>query len=216
MEQLRQVIPYEEFDYLTLLGALKTFARPRDKITALLRAGAIVRVKKGLYVFGPSYCREAYSQELLANWIYGPSYLSLEYALARYGMIPERVETLTSVTCGKSRTFNTPVGRFTYRSVAMRAYWIGVDRVELAGNRSFLMATREKALADMLCQDRGAAIRSLKRLEAFLAEDLRVDPDALRGLDPVAMGAIAEQYRSRRIALLASYLEKRGTRGSDE
>ncbi len=89
MEQLRQFIPYEEFDYLTLVGSLKTYARPRDKITALLRAGTIVRVKKGLYVFGPPLRREAYSQELLANWIYGPSYLSLEYALGRYGMIPD-------------------------------------------------------------------------------------------------------------------------------
>ena len=216
MEQLRQVIPYEEFDYLTLLGGLKAYARPRDKITALLHAGSIIRVKKGLYVFGPSFRREAYSRELLANWIYGPSYLSLEYALGRYGMIPERVETLTSVTCGKGRAFHTPAGRFTYWSVPMRAYSIGFDRIEQAGNRGFLMATREKALADKLCQDRSVVIRSFKQLEAYLLEDLRIDPDALRQLDPVAMGTIAVHWGSRRVALLASYLEKRGTRVSDE
>ena len=216
MEPLRQFIPYEEFDYLTLLGGLKGYARPRDKITALLRTATIIRVKKGLYIFGPSQRREAYSRELLANWIYGPSYVSLEYALSRYGMIPERVETLTSVTCGKSRAFRTPVGRFTYSAIPLRAYWVGVDRVELNDNRGFLMATREKALADKLSQERRVKIRSRKRLEAFLLEDLRIDPDAMRQLDPDVMRSIAQHWGSRRVALLATYLEKRGARASDE
>jgi predicted transcriptional regulator of viral defense system len=215
VERLRQLIPHEEFDYLTLVEGLKTYARPRDKITALLRAAAIIRIKKGLYVFGPSYRREAYSRELLANWIYGPSYLSLEYALSRYGMIPERVETITSVTCAKNRTFQTPAGRFTYWSVPIRAYWIGIDRIELAGNRGFLMATREKALADKLCQDRGTDVRSLKRLEAFLLDDLRIDPDTLGQLNPAATATIAEHRGSRRVALLASYLQKSRSRTSE-
>jgi predicted transcriptional regulator of viral defense system len=208
VKQLRQLIPHEEFDYLTLVEGLKTYARPRDKITALLRAAAIVRIKKGLYVFGPSYSREAYSKELLANWIYGPSYISLEYALSRYGMIPERVEAITSATCGRSRAFWTPAGHFTYWSIPVRAYWIGVDRIELAGNRGFLIATREKALADKLCQDRGADVRSLKRLEAFLLDDLRIDPDTLGQLNPAATANIAEHWGSRRVAMLASYLQK--------
>lgn len=216
MEQLRQLIPYEEFDYLTLLEGLKKYARPRDKISALLRSATIIRVKKGLYTFGPSYRREIYSRELLANWIYGPSYISLEYALSRYGMIPERVEIITSVTCAKDRAFQTPAGRFSYWSVPIRAYWIGVDRIELAGNRGFLMATREKALADKVCQDRGAAIRSLKRLDAYLLNDLRIDPDTLRELDPAATAAIAQRWQSARVALLASYLQKSRSRVSNE
>lgn len=216
MERVRQLIPYEEFDYLTLLGGLRAYARPRDKITALLHAATIIRVKKGLYIFGPSQRREAYSRELLANWIYGPSYLSLEYALSRYGMIPERVETLTSVTCGKNRAFHTPAGRFTYSAIPMRAYWIGIDRIELSGDRGFLMATREKALADKVSQERRVSIRSLKRLEAFLLDDLRIDPGAVRQLDPAAMRSIALHWGSRRVALLATYLEKRGAGASDE
>ncbi len=80
-EPIRKMIPYEEFDYQTLLGALKGYARPRDRITALLRKGVIIRVKKGLYVFGEHERRRPYSREILANLIYGPSYISLEYAL---------------------------------------------------------------------------------------------------------------------------------------
>jgi hypothetical protein len=144
MEQIRRQIPQEEFDYQTLLNCLKDYERPRDKIRALLRSGAIIRVKKGLYVFGPDYSRGPFSRELLANLIYGPSYVSLDYALSYYGLIPERVETMTSVTCGKNRTFSTPVGRFTYWSIPLDSYRVGIDIIQLDEGRSFLMATPKR------------------------------------------------------------------------
>ena len=78
---LRQRIPYEEFDYQTLLTALREYKRPRDRITRLLSQGTIVRVKKGLYVFGEGERREPAHKGVLANLIFGPSYVSLEYAL---------------------------------------------------------------------------------------------------------------------------------------
>ena len=110
---LRGLIPREEFDYQTLNQGLRGYASPRDKITDLLRKGVVVRVKKGLYVFGPAFRRRAFSREVLANLLYGPSYISLEYALQHHGLIPEAVETLTSVTTGRSRQFRTPLGAFT-------------------------------------------------------------------------------------------------------
>ena len=80
-ESLRQAISWEEFDYQALLGALQDYAHPRDKISDLLAKDIIIRVKKGLYVFGDSYRNKPYSREILANLIYGPSCISLEYAL---------------------------------------------------------------------------------------------------------------------------------------
>ena len=62
MQALRKMVPHEEFDYQMLLHALKDYAHPRDKITDLLRKGAIVRVKKGLYIFGEDYRRNPYSR----------------------------------------------------------------------------------------------------------------------------------------------------------
>ena len=94
---LRKRIGREEFDYPALMAALRGFANPHAKITSLLDKGEIVRVKKGLYVFGEHYRLRPYSRELLANLAYGPSFISLDYALARHGLIPERVEALTSV-----------------------------------------------------------------------------------------------------------------------
>jgi hypothetical protein len=79
---LRQRIEHEEFDYQILLDALREYSNPRDKISDLLDKGVIIRVKKGLYVFGVQYRRRPIVREILANLIYGPSYLSLEYALA--------------------------------------------------------------------------------------------------------------------------------------
>src|SRR5680860_1304511 len=79
--RLRAQIEGEEFDYLALLRSLQDYAYPRDKITTMLRRGDIVRVKKGIYVFGDAHARRPYSREILANMIYGPSYVSLDSAL---------------------------------------------------------------------------------------------------------------------------------------
>lgn len=195
-------IPYEEFDYQTLLGALADYAQPRMKISSLLAKGTIIRVKKGLYVLGESQRRQPYCRELLANLIYGPSYVSLEYALHYYGLTPERAETVTSVTCGRSRSFDTPVGMFSYRMIPMEAFRTGMDRVEVAG-RSFLIAIPEKALADRIVAERGAGITTQKELHGYLLDNLRIDPASLRGLDAARLAEIARHYRSRRVKLLA-------------
>jgi len=208
VEQIRRQIPTEEFDYQALSDCLKDYARPRDRISDLIKSGAIVRVKKGLYIFGPDYSRGPYSRELLANLMYGPSYVSLDYALAHHALIPERVETVTSVTCAKSRSFLTPVGRFTYWAVPLEYYRTGIDIVEISERRSFLLATREKALADKVYHDRGASIGTARELEEYLFENLRLDSGALRELDPGRMNEIAGHCRSRKVSLLASSLRR--------
>src|SRR3990172_9958839 len=201
---LRQKIPHEELDYKTLLNALHGYSRPRAKITALLRDGVIVRVKKRLYVFGEEERRKPLCRELLANLIYGPSCISLEYALASHGLIPERVETVTSVTCGRSRAFDTPVGRFTYRMISMEAFPVGVDRMETSDGRAFLIGTPEKALADALVADRRGAIGSRRELASYLDESWRIGMGRLKELDRDLLDELAKSYRSRKVRLLAS------------
>jgi hypothetical protein len=206
VEELRRKISGEEFDYQALLDGLREYNRPRDKITSLLRQGAVVRVKKGIYVFGERYKRRPFSREVLANMICGPSYISLDYALHYYGLIPERVEAVTSVTVSRGRRFSTPVGLFIYRGVPMNAYRIGIDQVEIESGRSFLIATPEKALADKIQDDRGTAIRTQTEMRTYLLDSLRIDPDGLRGLNTETISLIADQYRSRKLRLLSSLL----------
>lgn len=210
MEELRAKIAGEEFDYQALLDGVRKYARPRDKITSLLRQGAVVRVKKGIYVFGVSYKRRPFSTEILANMICGPSYISLDYALHYYGLIPERVDALTSVTVSRGRRFATPAGLFIYHRVPLRAYPIGIDQVELKNGSSFLIATPEKALADKIQADRGTAIRTQSEMRTYLLDSLRIDPDGLKRLNTETISLIAERYRSRKLYLLSGMIRRLG------
>ncbi len=208
MESIRKYISNEEFDYQTLLHGLGQYSRPRDKISDLLRKGAIIRVKKGIYIFGEDYRRRPFSREILANLIYGPSYISLEYALHYFGLIPERVEAVTSVTTGRSRKYATPVGLFSYRMIPLAAFRIGMDRVELDDGRSFLIATPEKALADKIRDDRGNGLQTQGQLMDYLENNLRVDLTALTNLNTEHLDAIARRYGSRKLQLLSSLLRR--------
>jgi len=205
---IRDHIQAEIFDYLTLIDALKGLAYPRNRINDLLRQGIILRVKKGLYVFGDRQRRHPYSKELLANLVYGPSYVSLDYALAYYGLIPERVEALTSVTPIRSRRFATPVGLFIYRQIPARAYEEGMVRVEGEHNQAFLIASPEKALADKIVSVRGARIASIGEMGRFLEEDLRIDAGVIRSLSAERIDEFAGRYRSLRLRRLSGYMRR--------
>ncbi len=202
---IRQVMDRDVFDYQALLGALSTYAKPRDKITRLLAGGGIVRVKKGLYCFGEAYQREPICREHLANLIYGPSYVSLDYALGYHGLIPERVETVTSITTRRSRGFTTPLGQFSYRTLSERRYPVGVT-LEIAGQTQFLMASAEKALVDKVWTDSRFSGQRVSDYEAYLLDDLRIDQGALHELDRSRLALIARAYDSRKIDKLVSSL----------
>jgi hypothetical protein len=205
---IRSRIQTEIFDYQILTDALKDLSAPRDKTTLLISEGVVIRVKKGLYVFGDKYRRYPYSKELLANLVYGPSYVSLDYALAYHGLIPERVEALTSVTPSRSRRFSTPVGLFIYRQVPARAYEVGMVRVEGEHGQAFLIASPEKALADKIVSVRGAKIASIGEMGRFLEEDLRIDTGAIRPLSAEKIDEFAGRYRSLRLRRLSGYLRR--------
>ena len=208
IEDLRRRIEGEEFDYQALLDSLKGYERPRDKITSLLRQGVIIRVKKGIYVFGPKHARRPFSREILANMIYGPSCVSLEYALHYHGLIPERAEAVTSVTSGRARRFSTPVGMFIYRQVPQAVYPVGIDQVQLEGGRSFLMAVPEKALADKIHDDRGTGIRNQGDMRRYLLQNLRIDAESLATLRKETLSILAERYRSRKLRLLGEVVAR--------
>lgn len=197
-----------EFDYQTLLAALGDYAFPRDRITELIRKGEIVRVKKGIYVLGEKRRRRPFSREVLANLIYGPSYISLEYALSFYGLIPESAEAVTSVTTGRSRRFETPVGLFTYRAVPTAAFAAGIDRLETKDGRSFLIALPEKALADKIRLDHGTGVSSQRELREYLVDSLRIDTADLAAMSAEKFGEYADLYGSRKIGLLAAMLRR--------
>lgn len=205
--QMRRNIGGEVFDYQVLVDALAGYRKPRDRITRLLASGAIVRVKKGLYCFGEAFRKEPLSREYLANLIYGPSYVSLEYALSHHGLIPERVETVTSVTTRRSRDFDTPFGAFSYRMLNGPRYAVGAI-LETAGKTLFLVASPEKALADKVWTDKRFSGLRVSDYDAYLSDDLRIDREALSTFDYSRLQVIATAYDSAKINNLVRYLKR--------
>jgi predicted transcriptional regulator of viral defense system len=208
--EIRNQIQREEFDVTFLTEVLKDYADPPSKIKDLLERKVIIQVVRGLYIFGPEVRRRPYSREILANLIYGPSYISLEYALSYYGLIPERVETVTSVTQGRSRSFSTTVGDFTYRMISSASYSTGIDLVKLDDQTSFLIATPEKALADKIFQDKGVTVSTRAQIEDYLYSDLRLDENTLANLSLAIFQEAALRYRSRKLMSVLEYLRMYG------
>lgn len=174
--------PSEELDYGFVMGCLKAYKNPRVKLNHLLKIEALVRVKKGIYIFGKNFARQPYSSEVLANMIYGPSYISLEWACQYYRLIPEKVTTVTSVTTQRSRKFQTPLGLFTYDHLPMQVFPVGVTLINFSDKQQALVATKEKALSDLLSIRRGGFF-SKKHFKEVLFEDLRIEEEDFDSLN---------------------------------
>jgi hypothetical protein len=192
-------------DYQFVMNCLRNYGSPRSKLSRLLKSGALIKVRKGLYLLGPKFRRSPYCLELLANMVYGPSYVSLERALRIYGMIPEHVEIITSVTFKKSKEFTTPIGNFSYSHCQLKNYSIGITTRAFSEYENPLIATPEKALTDMLTLRRGK-ITSLHQLEEILLEDLRIDEGDLLTLDLKLIQNIRETHPHSAISFLEKWL----------
>ncbi|MBT9587814.1 hypothetical protein IV102_31050 [bacterium] len=202
---IRDQVRLDWLDYQQLVAILSQYSKPRDRISALLADGSLVRVRKGLYVFGERYRRAPISREVLANLVYGPSYVSLDFALSRYGLIPERVEDVTSVTTGEKKVFTTPLGVFSYQPLAVRRYAQGI-RWTVDGDVHYLIASPEKALVDKVWTDKRFKSAAKKDFEAYLLDDLRLDEELLGALDKDQLARLAEAFGSKKIRMLVDFL----------
>ena len=172
-------LPLFPFDYTFLSHLLENYGSPRVKIGRMIRKGEIIRIKKGLYLRSPEYGGRI-ETKILANLIYGPSYISYESALSFWGLIPERVETLTSAVFKRKKMYETPVGSFWYRVVPKNVYPIGVSLIPYH-DTYFLMASKEKALCDLTATIKG--IKTDQDVEEYLYNDIRLDIDVLVEFD---------------------------------
>ncbi len=92
------------------------------KISALEKSGEIIRLRRNLFVLNPDESGVALSVELTANHLLAPSYVSMQTALRHYGLIPEAVYTVQSMTLKESKMYDTPIGSFTYHRISHRTY----------------------------------------------------------------------------------------------
>lgn len=120
----------------------------RNNLTRWCHKGLLVKLRNENYAF-PEYRQEPGFARYIANRIYAPSYISLHSALSFYGMIPEEVVQLTSVTTLRPAKFDNLFGTFHYQSVK-RSLYFGFDTKTMQNGRRLLFATPEKALLDLL------------------------------------------------------------------
>jgi len=149
----------------------------RFNLNYWIKKGLVVKLRKEWYAFTDFISVPDFS-EYIANRIYRPSYISLQYALSHYGMIPEAVMQLTSVTTLKTEGFKNPFGEFSYQSVKPELF-IGYKPLAMADGRCILFATPEKALFDFLYlnpyYNTEDEMRELRLDEDYMNEDFNYD-----------------------------------------
>lgn len=123
-----------------------------NNITRWVKNGYIIKLKRGFYAFAECIKdRDMYL--MIANQLTTPSYLSLHYALAYYGIIPETVIQLTSVTTQKTARYENAIGVYTYQTINSRLFF-GYQPIPItnknSNDRTYMIATPEKALLDLL------------------------------------------------------------------
>lgn len=179
-----------------IMEELSEYKNPKTKLGRLVKEGIYTPIIRGIYETNPKI-----PGYLLAGSIYGPSYLSFEFALSYYGIIPEAVHVYTSATFDKKkkRMYDTSFGSFIYRDVPAKVYPMGIT-LETEGDYTFQIATKEKALCDKLYSMKVAS--NQKELRVMIVDDLRIDIDEIRNFDENIMKDIAKAYHSTNVSLL--------------
>ncbi|RPI70698.1 MAG: hypothetical protein EHM45_24510 [Desulfobacteraceae bacterium] len=114
------------------------------QINLWVKKGHLLRLKNGMYAFTKD--KKRIKGEEIAAFLYEPSYLSLESALAWYGFIPEMVYAYVSVTARVNRKFTNDFGAFLYRHIKSELFW-GYTEIKTEHGH-YLLAEPEKALLD--------------------------------------------------------------------
>ena len=191
------------FTTQALLEKYKDYSNPADKIKRETEKQNLISLKKGLYVDDKNL-----EGALLAQFIYGPSYLSFEYALWYYDMIPEGImHTYTSATFSKRKRkiYENYFGTYIYKDVPKEVFSVGVKTEEYEGT-TYLIATKEKALCDKLYIM--PPVRTLKDIKDMLFDDLRIDEDIVYSLNKDDLEFLSSLYHSNNVSLLAKLVSK--------
>lgn len=149
----------------------------RNNLTRWMKKGYLIRLRRGYFTFSEYKSMPDY-QLYFSNRIYRPSYISLHTALSFYGMIPEAVTQITSVTTLKTATFTNDFGEYSYKNIKENLMF-GYELKPMADNRTLQFATPEKALLDLLYlypfYDSEQELEELRFDEDYLQDDLNKD-----------------------------------------
>ncbi len=160
------------------LAAGESLPQIRLQLARWVKDGRLVRIHKGLYTLAQHYRKAKAEPFYVANTLKAHSYVSLQSALAWYGLIPEFVPAVTSVSTERPQSIETPLGRFEFRHIDKGYFW-GYQLVELADKQTAFIARPEKALLDLVHLNPGGDKREF--LEELRLQNLEtIDTKILR------------------------------------
>ena len=152
----------------------------RKQLSRWTSSGKLLQLRRSLYCLAPPYQKVIPHPFWVANRLQPGSYVSLQSALAHYGMIPELVSATTSVSCGRPEELKTPFGLFLFRHIQVG--WLrGYHALDLGKGQSAFIATPEKALLDLIYLQTGGDSAAYLRELRLQALD-RLDLDRLQFL----------------------------------
>lgn len=178
----------------------------QTQLSRWVTAGRLIKLARGKYILARPYRKVDPPLEAIANRLVYPSYVSFERALAWYGLIPESVPVVTSVTTGRPCLIENALGTFQYRHIQQRLFW-GYEAITLLGE-ACVIALPEKAILDLFYFQSGAA--TLARIQEMRFQNLDgLDPDRLAAFAQRAklpkLRESAEQFLSYRDQFLREY-----------
>ena len=185
-----------------LRNQYNSYSNPLDKIKRDTQNGVIFRLTRGVYEtdknVDPCY---------LASSILSPSYLSFEWALSYYGLIPEKVVAITSASLNvrKNKTFINVFGRFEYSDIPSTVFSEGFTYLE-NGEYIVKIATKEKAICDSLSKWR--VVRNILDLKELLFIDKRIDEEEFAKSDFRLVSRLASLYHKTNLDLLIKLIRK--------
>lgn len=183
-------LPVFESRTLDHLGFNTNTLRPQ--LSRWLKQGKVTQLKRGLYTFS-SHNTPTCSRHFLAGHMLHPSYVSLESALSFYGVIPEKVHSITSITTKKTQQHTNTFGLFTYRHIKQNCFSHYIALKDEFGY-TFFMATAEKAIVDFLYYK----LRKIASIETSLFEE-HYRFQNLDQLDTLKLKSIAQTFQQKKL-----------------
>lgn len=189
------------YDVQALKIKYKDYSNIHQKVSLDTEKGKLIRIKRGLYT--DDLKRDSL---VIANVCYSPSYISFEYALSFYGLIPEHVSMFTSATFSKknNKKYQFDAVCFDYRSVPKNVFFKGVNYLYAENGMRYKIATKEKALCDLLYSM--YPVRTIKDLKEMLFENLRIDEEEFYKLNFEFIRNIAYDYHSNTLNILVKLI----------
>jgi predicted transcriptional regulator of viral defense system len=179
-----------------------------DKINNLKQKGIIKSLKKGFYIHTSLSNENIVSKEIISNNLLdSPSYISLDYALSFYGLIPEAVHDITAVTTKRSKVFKTDIGVFSYKHIKKELFAIGI-KTESSKNGNYLVASKEKAICDKIYFTKGIDLTSKSLMIEFIENDLRIDTDELANFNIKILSEYYQISKSKKIKILINIIKE--------